>query len=151
MSACIPNPTPFLCLETPNHYKDEKILGEEVSSLVDLPPDFDDCGDDETFELEGQEDHSCLSPLVLDHHLYDGVACVAHFDPCYDNPIISLSPQLEPEIVKLITMGRQMGNTSEEQPRGQEKKREGNTMNVPRSFSWVFRFKTITMGGQGST
>ena len=148
MSACIPNSTSFLCLEKPNPNKGEKIPVEEVSSLVDLPPDFDDCGDDETFELEGQEDHSCLSPLVLDHHLYDGVACVAHFDPCYDNPIISLSPQLEPEISKLITMGRQMGDTSEEQLRGKEKNKEGNTLNVPRSFSWVFRFKTITMGAK---
>ena len=42
MSACIPNSTPFLCLETPNPNKDEKILGEEVTSLVNPPPKFDE-------------------------------------------------------------------------------------------------------------
>ena len=42
MSACIPNPTPFLCLETPNPNKDEKILGEEVTSLINPPPKFDE-------------------------------------------------------------------------------------------------------------
>ena len=146
MSACISNSTFFLYLEKPTPNKGEKILGEEVSSLVDLPPVFDDCGDDETFELEGQEDHLCPSPLVLDHHLYEGVACVAHFDPCCDNPIISLSPQLEPEIAKLITVGRQMGNTSEEQPRGKEKNKEGNTMKVLKLLSWVLRLRTIIMG-----
>ena len=42
MSACIPNPTPFLCLETPNPNKNEKILREEVTSLVNPPPKFDE-------------------------------------------------------------------------------------------------------------
>ena len=146
MSTCIPNSTSLFCLEEPNPNKDEKILGEEASNLLDLPPIFDDYGDD--VELERQEDHSCPSPLVLDHHLNEGIAYVTHLDPYHDNPIISLSPQIEPEIAKLFTLGKQMGNTSEEQPRGQEKKREEKTMNVPRSFSWVFRFRTITMGAK---
>ena len=42
MSACIPNPTPLLCLDTPNPNKDEKILGEEVTSLINPPPKFDE-------------------------------------------------------------------------------------------------------------
>ena len=146
MSTCIPNSTSLFCLEEPNPNKDEKILGKEASNLVDLPPIFDDYGDD--VELERQEDHSCPSPLVLDHHLNEGIAYVTHLDPYHDNPIISLSPQIEPEIAKLFTLGKQMGNTSEEQPRGQEKKREEKTMNVPRLFSWVFRFRTITMGAK---
>jgi len=58
---------------------------------------------------------------VLDHHLHKGIACVAHFSPCYDNFIVPLSPQLEPELAELITMGGQMGNTSEGQPRGIDK------------------------------
>ena len=83
---------------------------------------------------------------MLDHHLYKGVACVAHIDPYYDNLIISLSLQLEPEITKLITVGRQIGNTSEEQPRGKDKNKEGNTMKVLKFFSWVLRLRTVTMG-----
>ena len=86
----------------------------------DLPPVFYDYGD-ETFELEGQQDYSCPSPLVLDHHLHKGIACVAHFAPCYDNFIVPLSLQLEPELAELITMGGQMGSTSEGQPRGIDK------------------------------
>jgi len=54
MSACISSPTSFLCLEKLNFNKDEKILGEEGSSLVNLPPIFDDYGDGETVELEAQ-------------------------------------------------------------------------------------------------
>jgi len=54
MSACISSPTSFLCSEKLNFNKDEKILGEEGSSLVDLPPVFYDYGDGETVELEAQ-------------------------------------------------------------------------------------------------
>jgi len=69
MSAYIPNSTPFLYLETPNPNKDEKIFGEEISSLLDPPPKFDElmveelqvsdlelCGVDEIEELLYQEE-----------------------------------------------------------------------------------------------
>ena len=88
---------PFV-LNGEGHYQ------ENGDAVFDLPPVFDDYSD-ETFELEGQEDYSRPSPLVLDHHLHKGIACVAHFAPCYDNFIIPLSSQLEPELAELITMG----------------------------------------------
>ena len=82
ISPWIPTSTSFHCFEKRNSNKDEMILGEELSSLVHIPPVFYHYADSETFELEGQEDYPCPSPLVLDHHLHKGIACVAHFVPC---------------------------------------------------------------------
>jgi len=54
MSACNSSCTSFFYLEKRNSNKDEEILGEKRSVLVDIPLVFDDCGDEETFELEAQ-------------------------------------------------------------------------------------------------
>ena len=45
---------PFFYLEKCNSNKDEEILGEKRSVLVDMPLVFGDCGDEDTFELEDQ-------------------------------------------------------------------------------------------------
>ena len=67
MSSCICSPTSFLWLEKLNFNKDEKILGEEGSSLVDLPLVFDDYGDGETVELKAQRHELKQEEIVQGH------------------------------------------------------------------------------------
>ena len=109
MSACNSSSTSFFYLEKRNSNKDEEILGEKRSVLVDIPLVFDDCGDEETFELEAQRSELKQEEIVQEiEQSFTQEGCQE------DNEVnLSITPRIEEHVVKELEVMKPCGVAEE--------------------------------------
>ena len=105
MSACNSSSTSFFYLEKRNSNKDEEILGEKRSVLVDIPLVFDDCGDEETFELEDQRSELKQEEIVQEiEQSFTQEGCQE------DNEVnLGITPGIEEHVVKELEVMKPCG------------------------------------------
>jgi len=109
MSACNSSSTSFFYSEKRNSNKDEEILGEKRSVLVDIPLVFGDCGDEETFELEDQRSELKQEGIVQEiEQSFTQEGCQE------DNEVnLGITPGIEEHVVKELEVMKPCGVVEE--------------------------------------